>query len=254
MCPAKTTTPLMFRQSSLSMPPASCCGRDDAPKKRGGTGSVLLDANPPPRNFETTATFTGESMKIGICVYRKEMGRYIHCPVGYGSNFSRLHPHTMPSFCSQCQLQPCVADEYKQDIFGRGHSLVEQKGGDMMNEEELSLLHSRVCDILIERTRKILRSVFGKECTSHYEVLPKCIWSKIHATFPSEDTYSVDSEEEEEAYPSGITLVEHTRKSKCDETHVDSNNNFLLPELNLSRDIRVVTGSNRKRKLGVVHT
>ena len=153
------------------------------------------------QHFYTRATSTGEQLDLGVCVFRPELGEYCHLPVGYGGNFARRHPDGHPVFCTKCRLQPCLNDEYKKELFGYGHMLVEtaqEAAGGSLDDDNLSLLHGEVCDILTEKARAILESIFGSKCIRRHRTLPKCIWSQILATFPSSHVYDTDSEDEED--------------------------------------------------------
>lgn len=198
------------------------------------------------QHLVTNATSTGSELELGICIFREELGEYIHSPIGYGANFARNHPDMHPVFCTQCMLQPCFNEEYKQEIFGHGHRLVASADagttGGLLEDDKLVSLHARVCETLIERARSILRSLFGEQCTKRYETLPRCVWYKILSTFPSSDDYCQFYSEDEEDNSDFITKKRRDAAATLVGPISKKNKGvYIKHDIDLTKDLSVVT-------------
>lgn len=136
-----------------------------------------------------------------FCVYRKEVNDYVFLPAGYGRKFSRANQGcATPSFCKQCRLQPCMNLEYKQEIYGHGHSLAGELNPDQ-NGELASEVNEKIVGRLFDCVvQNIVRALFGKEYQEKKGV-PRCVWDMVLRTFPSDSEYwyaSSDDEEEDD--------------------------------------------------------
>lgn len=137
-----------------------------------------------------------------LCVFRKEVGDYVYVPAGYGSKFWGANQQgcAPPPFCKQCRLQPCMNLEYKDEIYGYGHRLVD-RNNPALREELAGAVNeavvSRLFDIVVQR---LMRKLFGEEYQEKKGV-PRCVWDMVHKTFPvdSESWYdSSDSDSDDE--------------------------------------------------------
>lgn len=133
-----------------------------------------------------------------FCLFRKEVNDYVYVPTGYGSKYSRANPgFAPPSFCKHCRLQPCMNLEYKDEIYGYGHRLVEHN-----NPDQRGVLASAVNEAVANKlfncvVQKIMRTLFGKEYAEKKGV-PRCVWDTVHMTFPGDSELWYESSESEE--------------------------------------------------------
>lgn len=132
------------------------------------------------------------------CVFRKEICDYVYVPVGYGEKFLEANQGCAPpAFCRQCRLQPCMNLEYKDEIYGYGHRLVDHN-----NPAQREYMASAVNEAVVSRlfdsvVQRLMRELFGREYQEKKGV-PRCVWDMVHKTFPGDSEYWYDSSDSED--------------------------------------------------------
>ena len=142
------------------------------------------------------------NLPLCFCVYREEVKSYVLVPPGYGENYYSKHKHSNPPFCQKCRLKPCMNAEYANEIYGEGHKLatyVDINYKEASTEEGKALWNDKIIKNLCDKVRKIMEEIYGKEYSGN-KPIPKCVWDKIHYTFPGTEYFS---ESEEDGYSTG---------------------------------------------------
>ena len=148
----------------------------------------------------------GENLPLNFCVYQEEVKSYVLIPPGYGQKYYSKHKHSNPPFCERCHLKPCMNAEYAKEIYGDGHKLasyIDINYKEASTEEGQALWNDKIAKHLRDKVRNIMDELYGKEY-ARKKPIPKCVWDKIHFTFPGreyfsdwdEDGYSTSDDEE----------------------------------------------------------
>ena len=160
---------------------------------------------------------TSSSLPLHFCVYRKEVNDYVFLPAGYGRRYYSIHKHSRPPFCKHCHLQPCMNAEYSTEIYGEGHKMagyIDTTYPGAMTEAGQAIRNDKVAQELFSRVMEIMKDLYGEQYSSK-KGIPKCVWSKIHLTFPSNEYYSdstvddTDIDDEDNSNPNRMLDPKH---------------------------------------------